>query len=140
MTIMKQSLCMLGVTAVVLLASCTRTVDRVERANPEATPHYVEDHRVLTPTGLHTRVRLAAPPREAIVDGDLLKIEVELENVRQQTERFLYAFEWFDQNGMSIREPQWRTGVVQGMQRITISDVAASPDAVDFRLHLRRAN
>ena len=124
--------------AAFLTVGC-QTVDRVERAEPYATPTIVDDQRIQTGSGLLNVVDVIAV-REVVVSGDLLKIEVELENRTPRQQRVLYAFEWFDQQGMRLREPQWRTEVLLGRQRSSISAVANTSDAVDFRLQLTRGN
>lgn len=120
-------------------AGCGRTVDRVERAEPVGSPNIVDEHRVLHAGGLNRYVSVVNV-RETTVSGDMLKIEVELECRTNSAQRFLYAFEWFDHQGMQLNNPQWRRMTLQGRQRGVISEVAATADAVDFRLHLRRGS
>lgn len=124
--------------ALLIVAGCNPTVDRVEPAERMATPATIDDERVLTERGLHQRVQVMSV-REATVGGDLLKVEADVENTRRSPQSFVYQFEWFDEEGMRIREGQWRTGRVQGRQMTTISAVADTADAVDFRLHLMRS-
>lgn len=133
----KRSVVALSLCLAVAAVGC-RTVDRVERAEPIGSPNVVDDTRVLTRSGLHRVVKVVSV-RETTVGEDLLKVEADVENVTASRQRFVYAFEWFDGEGMRIREPQWRTEVVEGRQRSVISGVATSPDAVDFRLHLMRS-
>ena len=57
-------------------------------------------------------------------------------NTKRNSESFVYAFEFIGQDGMTVRNPAggWRPLTLLGGETQTISAVANSPDAVDFRL------
>ena len=133
----KSILATLAAVALALpLTACQPTVDRVDPAQRRAMPNLIDDERVSSQRGLR-RDLWVVELREATVGGDMLKVEAELENLRHRAESYNYAFEWFDAEGMRLREPQWRTIRLQGNQRGSISAVANTAEAVDFRLHLQ---
>ena len=114
------------------LAGC-QNVNTVERAVPQATPHYVADKRVITDSTLAGSLGILNV-NQVRVSTDLLKIQVQLENLKSSTMNFRYRVEWYDQDGMKIDSPTdlWKPITLQGRETSTISSVATSPRAVDF--------
>jgi uncharacterized protein YcfL len=59
-----------------------------------------------------------------------------LQNRKRSLQRFIYRFEWFDQNGMQVN------GIIstpipdqiEGMESKMISSVAPNPNCRDFRV------
>ena len=78
---------------------------------------------------------------EGKVSRDLLKVQVELENLTYDYQTFTYEFVWFTADGMRVTTPPplWRPGQVQGRETIYISGIAPNPDVVDFQLQLLEA-
>lgn len=124
--------------AAVLLAGCATNVNTVERAQPQATPSYVADKRVVTDNTLAGMVRVVSI-NQATVSGNLLKVQATIENLKNSLRTLNYKFEWIDRDGMAINSPNetWKTIQLQGRETTTISTVAINPRAVDFVLKLR---
>ncbi len=120
-----------------VLAGCSTNVNTVERAQSQATTNYIADKRVVTDNTLARTVRINAV-NETIVSGDLHKIQVEVENLKNDLRSVRYKFEWIDKDGMVVGGPTegWRVLQLQGRETQYISSVAISPRAVDFRLKL----
>lgn len=121
-------LCIAGFTG------CT-TVNSVENANKEGARNMVADQRAITDASLKKKVDIVGV-NTALLPSGLLKVQVELQNRKRSQERFIYRFEWFDQNGMQVN------GVVsapvpdqiEGMESKMISSVAPNPNCRDFRV------
>lgn len=120
-----------------LVSGCTN-VNTYERADSLATPNYVADKRVITDNTLAGTFRVVSI-NQATVSGNLLKIQATVENLKSKAKTLNYKFEWVDQDGMSVSSPNetWKSILVQGRETQTISTVAVSPRAVDFRLKFR---
>ncbi len=125
--------------ALLLFATGCRTssVDTIQRAEPRAQPTVVEDERIATDRSLGRIVEVRSV-NEAMVNNDLLRVQVELRNTRRALQRFNYQFEWFDEEGMLIQQATtpWRALQVEGGEIVTISGVAPNSRVVDFRLKL----
>jgi uncharacterized protein YcfL len=121
--------------ALIALSGCATNVNTVERAQPLATPDFVADKRVITDNTLARTVRANAV-NQATVSGNLQKVQVTLENLKNNPRTIRYKFEWFDRAGMAVSSPNetWKTLLLQGRETVAISTVAVSPSAVDFIL------
>ena len=128
-----------GLAALALFAGgCASSVNTVSRAEPQATPGYVNDQRVITDATLGRKVAIASV-NETKVSGNLLKIQVTLENRSSKPQAFTYKFDWIGQDGMELSGPTggWKQVQLQGRETRAVSAIATSPSAVDFRLKLR---
>lgn len=125
------------VTLALLLGGC-QNVNTYENAESRATPTYVADKRVITDNTLAGTVRVVSI-NQATVSGNLLKIQATVENLKSKPRTVNYKFEWVDVDGMSVNSPNetWKSLALQGRETQTISTVAISPKAVDFRLKFR---
>lgn len=121
-----------------LLAGCATNVNSYERANPQATPNYVPDQRVITDETLARKFQVVSI-NQSTVSGNLLKVQATVVNLKNNLRTLNYKFEWVDQDGMSVDSPNetWKAVMFQGRETKTLSTVAVSPRAVDFRLKLR---
>jgi uncharacterized protein YcfL len=128
----------LPVAALVLLLVGCQNVNTYENAESRATPNYVADKRVITDNTLAGAVRVVSI-NQATVSGNLLKIQATVENLKSSPRTVNYKFEWFDQDGMAVNSPNevWKALPLQGRESTTISTVAISPKAVDFKLKFR---
>lgn len=128
----------LPVAALVLLLTGCQNVNTYENAESRATPNYVADKRVITDNTLAGAVRVVSI-NQATVSGNLLKIQATVENLKSSPRTVNYKFEWFDQDGMAVNSPNevWKALPLQGRESTTISTVAISPKAVDFKLKFR---
>ena len=121
-----------------LVAGCASNVNTVERAQPEAKPHYVSDKRVITDNTLAGTIGVVAIT-QTTVSGNLLKLQATVENLKNSTRTLNYKFEWVDRDGMTLSSPTdtWKSIRLMGRETRTITAVATSPSAVDFTLKLR---
>ena len=131
----------LAVTALALLFGGCQNVNTYENAESRATPTYVADKRVVTDNTLAGTVRVVSI-NQATVSGNLLKIQATVENLKSSVRTVNYKFEWTDQDGMATNGivQSWQPLVFAGRETLTVSSVAISPKAVDFKLKLVEAN
>jgi uncharacterized protein YcfL len=108
-------------------------VNTVERAQPLANTNYVADKRVVTDNTLARTVRVNSVNQDT-VSGNLLKVQVTLENLKNNARTVRYKFEWISDTGMAIGSPNetWKVITLQGRETTTVSTVAINPRAVDF--------
>lgn len=127
-----------AVAGAMLLGGCANNVNSYENAESRATPNYVADKRVITDNTLAGTVRVVSI-NTAPVSGNLLKVQATVENLKSSQRTVNYKFEWFDQDGMAVNSPNetWKSLPLQGRESTTISTVAVSPKAVDFKLKFR---
>lgn len=124
--------------ALVVSAGCASNVNTYERAESQASPNLIADKRVITDNTLAGTIRVVSI-NQGTVSGNLLKIQATVENRRNSTRTVSYKFEWIDQDGMAVDSPNetWKPLVLQGRDTATISTVAVTPRAVDFKLKFR---
>ena len=124
-------------TLALLFGGC-QNVNTYENAESHATPNYVADKRVITDNTLAGAVRVVSI-NQATVSGNLLKIQATVENLNSTARTVNYKFEWIDQDGMAVGSANetWKSLRLQGRESQTISTVAVSPKAVDFKLKFR---
>ncbi|HSI08891.1 MAG: DUF1425 domain-containing protein [Rariglobus sp.] len=122
-----------AVASLVALTGCATNVNTVERAQPQATPSYVDDKRVVTDNTLARTVRVNSV-NQSTVSSNLLKVQVTLENLKNNARTVRYKFEWVDNSGMAVGSPNetWKVITLQGRETTTVSTVAINPRAVDF--------
>ena len=128
---------MIILAAAALLLSGCDTVNTVEKAYPQASPQMVRDKRIVTDSSLEDYAHPVSV-NEGRVNGNLLKIQVELANNTSSYRSFNYKFEWLDENGMAVESPAspWSVLTLEGGERKFVSGVAPNPRVVDFRLKL----
>ena len=119
--------------SLVALTGCATNVNTVERAQPLANTNYVADKRVVTDNTLARTVRVNSVNQDT-VSGNLLKVQVTLENLKNNARTVRYKFEWINDAGMAIGSPNetWKVITLQGRETTTVSTVAINPRAVDF--------
>ncbi len=123
-------------TAGLLAGGCATSVNTVQRAEAQAMPSYVNDQRVITDSSLGRTLAIVSV-NDAKVSGDLLKVQVTLENRSGRAKRFNYKFDWIAEDGMEMQTAGgWRTLHLEGREQRSVSAIATSPRAVDFRLKL----
>jgi len=124
--------------SLMFLSGCATNVNTVERAQPLATPDTVKDYRIVTDNTLADAIRTSNVV-QATVSGNLMKIQVSVENRTNSPKSIFYKFEWYDRDGMAVDAPteNWKQLRLQGRETINVSSVAVSPRAVDFKLKLQ---
>jgi uncharacterized protein YcfL len=128
----------LAIGVVLFASGCASNVNSYERAESQAAPNVIADKRVITDNTLAGTVRVVSI-NQGTVSGNLLKIQATVENLRNSTRAVNYKFEWIGEDGMALDSANetWKTLTLQGRETTTISTVAVSPRAVDFRLKFR---
>lgn len=125
----------LALCGVLLLGACN-SVNTVERADPLATPAYIADKRVITDPTLERRVSVLRVNEGKV--GDLLRIQIEVENKTYTAQVYNYEFVWIEQDGFQVTSPPplWKAGQINGRERQFLTAIAPNPRVVDFRLNL----
>ena len=83
------------------------------------------------------RTTIEATEMRCTMAGDLQKIDVNLNNDSSQVKRITYKFRWIDREGMRAWEEEvWKPLLMYENSNITVSAVAPTNKAVDFRLIL----
>lgn len=135
MKIISQSLFLVGLIAgIAMLSSCT-TVNTVERATPVGTKQMVADKRVITDDTLKRKVSIVGV-NESTTSGGFLQVQIEVLNQKNSMQDFSYRIEWFDMNGMLVDTPTsvWIPRQIEGQETLTITAVAPTTTAKDFRV------
>ena len=98
----------------------------------------MNDQRVITDTTLGRKLGIVSV-NDAKVSGDMLKVQVTLENKSSKPQAFTYKFDWIADDGMELSSPTggWKQIQLEGREVRAVSAVATNPRAVDFRLKLR---
>lgn len=118
-----------------------KTVNTVSPKEPLARKQIIADTRVITDPILGNRAEVIALS-EAITPGGFAKVQVELRNNSSRTRHIEYLFEWFDANGMILPSSSrvYQTRELIGGETISLTSIAPTTSARDFRLKLTRAN
>ena len=122
--------------AVIISAGCG-TVNTVNtRTAPAETtiPYVTQVNDALSSLSLKAKdVRLVPTP------GGVLKAQIDVANDDLRTRSFNYRVDWLDQSGTVIdaQTSVWQSRSVASGGMITISAVAPSPSATDFRMQVR---
>ncbi|MDN3515511.1 MAG: YcfL family protein [Candidatus Brocadia sp.] len=117
-----------------MLSSCT-TVNTVERESPAGTKQMIADKRVITDSTLNKKVSIIGL-NEGATPGGFLQVQIEVLNRKNSMQDFSYRFEWFDMNGMLVDTPTsvWIPRQIEGQETLTITAVAPTTTAKDFRV------
>jgi uncharacterized protein YcfL len=83
------------------------------------------------------RTTILATEMRCTMTGDLLRIDANLNNDSSRVKRIAYKFRWIDREGMRAWEEEvWKPLLMYENSNITVSAVAPTNKAVDFRLIL----
>ncbi len=83
------------------------------------------------------RTTIEATEMRCTMAGDLQKIDVNLNNDSSRVKRVSYKFRWIDREGMRAWEEEvWKPLLMYENSNISVSAVAPTDKAVDFRLIL----
>lgn len=132
-------LALVALAAAALLAGCA-TVNTVERASPHGRPAYVPDRRVVTDFDLSDSLHVFGILQN-YVSGDLLKIELRVQNMRHRAKTYRYRIEWFGKDGMALPSPTdaWKLVTLEGQETTSLTAIATTPRAVDFVIKFQDA-
>ena len=123
-----------------LLGCHDNSVNTTERAEPTFHPTPVADKRIIFDQQL-ADIATVTGVRQATVSGDMLKIQVDITNLKTNPTSFNYIFEWYDPEGMIINTPMstWQSQTIEGHETVAITGIAPTPTAKDFKLKLQRS-
>lgn len=126
-----------GLSACGSKAGRTNTVTETEQ---RATPTFVEDSRFINDPGLANAIELVSLIESETPAGSR-QIQAELFNTTGRFAQIQFAFRWYRQDGFEIDSnlSQWRTIGIQPTDLARVTGTAPTPDAVDFRLAIRRS-
>ncbi len=98
------------------------------------------DRRIMTEENFDKDIAIVSV-NSTTVGGDMLKVQVELQNKTKKIQRFVYNFEWYDAHGMQINNVTSASipDQIDGSQSQFISGVAPTPSCTDFRVRFRKA-
>jgi len=126
-----------------MFSGCTSTgtVNTVENANKYGQRSMLAATRVFTDPSLARAVDVVGV-NTVTTSGGLLVVQVELQNHTDSVQSFLYHFEWFDSQGMQIKNVLSASvsDQIEGRENKFISGTAPSPDCKDFRVKFIGAN
>jgi len=115
-------------------------VNTVEPADLKAVPKDVAIRKVNYDSALGEAAKVTAA-YEGHTPAGALRVQLQVANLTSGTEcDFMWKCEWFDSAGLSIpgQNPQWTKVILLPGQDTTISAVAASPAAVDWRISMTK--
>jgi uncharacterized protein YcfL len=126
--------------AVIAAAGCHTPVNSVENAQKTGQRNMIADQRVVIDQSLNRSVNVVGV-NTATTSGGVLRVQVELLNRTKSLQRFAYTFEWFDANGMQIKNvlSAQIPDQIEGGESKFISGVAPTASCKDFRLKLIKA-
>jgi uncharacterized protein YcfL len=124
---------------VVALAGCgtVNTVSTRTEPSANAKPYVQQVNAALDSLSLKARdVRLSR------TRGGNFEAQVDVANDDFRTRNLSYRFDWLDGAGNVLQavSSDWRQATIASGGSVTISSVAPTADAADFRLQLRAAN
>ncbi len=98
---------------------------------------YSSESQVITDSGLSDIARVTNI-RKSMVSGDLLRVQADLTNTEDDTEKVNYKFEWYDAQGNKLDSmfDSWQRITVGPRETLTLTGTATSPKATDFKLKL----
>jgi uncharacterized protein YcfL len=129
-----------AILAACLLGCHDKPINTAERAEPLSHPTPIADKRIIYDPQL-ADIAAATSIRQATVSGDMLKIQVDITNLKTKCTRFNYKFDWYDPQGMLIDTPlsTWESQTIEGRETVTLTGIAPTPTAKDFKLKLQQS-
>lgn len=128
-----------GLCLFVFLVFGCKTVNTVSPKEPLSRKQIIADERIITDPILGTRAEIIAVS-ETMTPGGFAKVQVELRNNSNRTRQIEYLFEWFDVDGMILPSTSlFQTREIIGKETISLTSIAPTSNARDFRLKLTRA-
>jgi uncharacterized protein YcfL len=119
-------------------AGCHRSVNAVENTDTTYERHFVRNRRVETDKGLSGRLQVVRIDDQQL-DGDLMKVQVTVRNLRRSNFKFAYRFTWFDEAGMEVATSaaSWIEKDIYGGDQQFLSAVSPNLRCKDFLVRFR---
>jgi uncharacterized protein YcfL len=122
--------CLLGLG---IATGCHRTTDTVAVGESLGT----EYKWIQTDSGLNEMAHVVSAHKDRV--NGLLKVQVEVVNLRNHDERIVYKLHWLDANGMEITSVSndWVPLVINGRESAWIQGIAPDPRVTDCRVKIQ---
>lgn len=134
---MKIQLPLLSLALALTFTGCTKSVNTVDptskTANPYKIPYQEDKHDIQL-----TQAVKVLSLNQAYVSGNMLQVQATIQSKKPRATNLNYRFDWINRDGMFITSPPstWKNIQLQGNETSTLSAVAPTPNATDFRLTL----
>jgi uncharacterized protein YcfL len=122
------------------LGCSTNPVHQTTKRNPGDPSALPELKRVYMSSSLSRNLQVVSI-NQAKANEDLLKIQVNLQNLTKQALNLNYKIEWMDEAGIVINDSSavWIPLYVRGAENVAVQSVASTPKAKNFWLKLQKA-
>lgn len=135
-----KSVALLGL-ALFLLAGCSNkpAVNTYETANPVAQIARVEYEEVIMDGEREDWIDVKEIRRAKTKDG-YERVQVFVKNMEEFWVRFRYRFDWYDENGMSVVDPdndRWTSRTMSPGDDEVLNAVAPKKTCADFKVRLK---
>ena len=119
---------------------CNNPVHQTTKKNPDDTSPLPELKRVYMSSSLSKNLEVVSV-NQATANGDLLKIQVNLQNLSKKELNLNYKIEWMDEAGIVINDSSalWMPLYVRGAENVAVQSVSSTPRAKNFWLKLQKA-
>jgi len=138
MRILFISIAMLTMTG--FMSGChNNSVNTVSNAGVTAEITRINDLRVNTDSKLAKNLVLTEI-RESKTDDGYKRVQVFLKNKTTSTFIFVYRFDWYDDHGVEVDNPDrngWERKTIVAGDDVTLTSVAPQKNCGDFKLHLK---
>ena len=121
-------------------SGCSNPVVSAGKADPNDQSKQPELKRVEMGGSLARDLEIASV-NQATVNGDLLKIQANVRNIKEDARRITYKIEWMDEDGIVINDTSgvWIPLRIRGGETAAIQSVATTPKAKNFRIKMQKA-
>ena len=79
------------------------------------------------------------PPKVTYDEQDLMHVSLQIRAATHRPQIIQYRTQFFDKRGQLLYTTQWRTETLESNVHQTLTAVATSPDATDFKIDVRHA-
>lgn len=136
LTIRKLTLGIVALSAIAL-GGC-KTVNSVEPDQKLAQRQVIIDERIEADSSLAKKAAVLDVIEGRVGNNDLLKIQVEVQNLKKKRKEINWKIEWVDNQGLFINSQmtRWSRLSLAGYETAYITAIAPTPQATDFRLKL----
>lgn len=115
------------------------SVNTISNAGVTAKITRINDKRVDTDSSLAKSLCLTEI-RESNTNDGYMRVQVFLKNMTNTTYKIVYRFNWYDQNGAEVENPDnenWTRQLIVAGDDVTLTTVAPKKTCRDFKLRLK---
>ena len=126
-----------GLVMVLAASGCRTTVNTVENTERQGVRQMVNDSRVITDRTLNRKVNVVGVNATTAPNG-VMRVQIEVVNLKSSPQTFFSSFEWFDANAMQVSSASggWTQRQIMGRESMMLQATAPTPECRDFRLKL----